>query len=155
MKEYSDPRMHTAEHILNQTMVRMFGCGRCFSSHVEKKKSKCDYRFPRNLTESETREIERRVNAVIAQDLPVTEETTTREAAESLFDLSRLPETTSMGAAGADVPGASVRIVRIGDYDACPCIGAHVASSSAVGTFSISSTSFSDGVLRIRFRLHP
>jgi len=34
-----DPRMHTAEHILNQTVVRVLGCERCFSAHIEKKKS--------------------------------------------------------------------------------------------------------------------
>ena len=53
MKEYTEPRMHTAEHILNQTMVRMFDRGRSFSSHIEKKKSKCDYHFDRNLTSEE------------------------------------------------------------------------------------------------------
>ncbi|MBR4973989.1 MAG: hypothetical protein IKY60_00235, partial [Bacteroidales bacterium] len=37
------PPMHTAEHILNQTMVRMFGCPRSKNTHIEKKKSKCDY----------------------------------------------------------------------------------------------------------------
>jgi hypothetical protein len=29
--------MHSAEHILNQTMDRMFQCGRCFNAHIEKK----------------------------------------------------------------------------------------------------------------------
>ncbi len=27
--------MHTAEHVLNQTMVRMFGCGRSFQFAFE------------------------------------------------------------------------------------------------------------------------
>ncbi len=49
MKNQFDPRMHSAEHILNQTMDRMFGCGRCFSAHIEKKKSKCDYHYHRDL----------------------------------------------------------------------------------------------------------
>ena len=64
MKEYPPP-MHTAEHILNQTMVRMFNKGRSFSAHIEKKKSKCDYQFDRNLTEDEIAEIENKVNEVI------------------------------------------------------------------------------------------
>ena len=34
------PPMHTAEHILNQTMVRMFGCPRSRNAHIEKKKNK-------------------------------------------------------------------------------------------------------------------
>jgi misacylated tRNA(Ala) deacylase len=48
-KKNYDPEMHTAEHILNGTMVQMFGTGRAFSAHLEKKKSKCDYRIGRNL----------------------------------------------------------------------------------------------------------
>ena len=31
------PPMHTAEHILNQTMVRMFGCPRSKNAHIERK----------------------------------------------------------------------------------------------------------------------
>ena len=33
------PPMHTAEHILNQTMVRMFGCPRSKNAHIERKNS--------------------------------------------------------------------------------------------------------------------
>ena len=66
MKEYVEPRMHTAEHLLNQTMVRLFGCGRAFSSHIERKRSKCDFRFPRALTAGETAELEKRVNEAVA-----------------------------------------------------------------------------------------
>ncbi len=143
MKEYPDLRMHTAEHILNQTMVRLFGCGRSFSSHIEKKKSKCDYRFDRNLTGEETAEIEKRVNEVIKADLAVREELVTKEEAAGKLDLGRLPEGT----------GDSLRVIRIGDYDACPCIGEHVASTGEIGGFRIASSSFEDGVLRIRFKL--
>ena len=34
---------HSCEHILNATMVRMFGCPRSRNAHIERKKSKCDY----------------------------------------------------------------------------------------------------------------
>jgi len=142
-KDY-DPRMHSAEHILNQTMVRMFHCGRSFSMHLEKKKSKCDYHFDRNLTEEEIREIERRVNEVIHSDAVVREELLSRNEAERTFDLSRLPDQT----------GDVVRIIRIGDYDACPCIGQHVQTTKEIGTFRIISTSYEGGVLRVRFKLH-
>lgn len=135
--------MHSAEHILNQTMVRMFDRGRAFSAHVEKKKSKCDYHFDRDLTPQEKEEIERRVNEVIAADLPVREEYLTREEAAPSFNLSRLP-----GEAGE-----TIRIIRIGDYDACPCSGEHVEHSGAIGGFRIISTAYDEGVLRVRFRL--
>jgi alanyl-tRNA synthetase len=135
--------MHSAEHILNQTMVRMFGRGRSFSAHIEKKKSKCDYHFDRNLTDEEVNEIERRVNEVIAADFPVTEEFMSRDEAGKHFNLTKLPD---------DV-GITLRIIRIGDYDACPCRGEHVRSTKEIGGFTLLSTSFENGVLRVRFRI--
>ena len=65
MKKQTDPRMHSAEHILNQTMDRMF----------------------------------------------------------------------------------------IGDYDACPCVGTHVESTAEILGFKITTASFDNEVLRIRFKL--
>ena len=135
--------MHSAEHILNQTMVRMFQRGRSFSAHVEKKKSKCDYHFDRNLTPQEVSEIEKRVKDVIVADLPVHEEFTSNQEALKSFNLTRLPEDA----------GDRIRIIRIGDYDACPCSGNHVTSTREIGDFAILSTDYDDGVLRIRFRL--
>lgn len=143
-KEY-DPRMHTAEHILNGTMNKVFKCGRAFSAHIEKKKSKCDYRFDRNLTPEEISDIENRVNTVINSDAPVTEEFMKRNDAETAFNLSRLPEEA----------GGTIRIIKIGDYDACPCSGPHVHSTKEInGAFKIISTSFENGVLRVRFKVN-
>ena len=141
-KDY-DPPMHSAEHILNCTMVRMFDCGRSFSAHIEKKKSKVDYRFERDLTPGEVTEVERRVNDVILADMKITADFIPRSEAEKQFNLSKLPD---------DV-GDPLRIIRIGDYDSCPCIGSHVASTREIGGFRIISTSFESGVLRIRFKL--
>lgn len=138
-----DPRMHSAEHIVNQTMIRMFHCGRCFSAHIEKKKSKLDYHFDRPMLDEEAKELERRVNEIIEADLPVTEEFVSRAKAGKDYNLERLPEDA----------GDSLRIIRIGDYDACPCIGPHVPSTMAIGRFRVISTSFEGGILRIRYKL--
>ena len=146
MAKNYDPRMHTAEHILNQTMDRLFACGRCFSAHVNPDKAKCDYHFGRDLTEAEAREVEARVNAVIAADLPVAAETMDRFEAQSRFSLERLP-----GEAAAEL--AAIRVIRIGDYDACPCIGEHATRTRALGTFRLTTHSHADGVLRLRFKL--
>lgn len=142
MKSY-DPQMHTAEHILNQTMVRMFGCERSFSSHIEKKKSKCDYHFDRTLTIGEELELVKQVNEVISRNLKVNEQFLSLEEASRKFNLSRLPEGS----------GDEVRIVTVGDYDACPCIGPHVKNSSEIGVFQLVSTSCENGILRLRFKL--
>ena len=143
MDKVYDPRMHSAEHILNQTMGRMFGCGRCFTAHIEKKKSKCDYRYHRNLNDDEIKEIEKRVNAVIDADLPVTEVYISKEEASGNYNIERLPQNA----------GDNIRIVTVGDYDACPCIGPHVGSTKMIGGFRITSTSFQSEVLRIIFKL--
>ncbi len=142
MKQY-DPKMHSTEHILNQTMVRIFNKGRSFSAHIEKKKSKVDYHFDRDLTEDEISEIQNKVNEVIKSNLDVREEFYPKEVAESKFNLSKLPE-------GAD---DNIRIIHIGDYDSCPCIGNHVSNTSEIGEFKIISTNYESGVLRIRFKL--
>ena len=137
--------MHSAEHIVNQTMMRMFHCSRSFSAHLEKKKSKLDYYFERPLLDGEIRELQKRINEVIEFDLPVTEAFITRAEAESDYNLERLPEAA----------GDTIRIIRIGDYDACPCIGPHVESTKEIGLFRLISTSFENGVLRIRYKLAP
>jgi len=144
-KEYC-PEMHTAEHILNQTMVRMFNKGRSFSNHIEKKKSKCDYKnFERNLTPEEIQLIENKVNEIINMNLNVYEELIEYDAANKLYNLERLPDDISSQ--------DKVRIVKVGDYDACPCIGEHVKNTSEIGMFRIISTNFENGILRIRFKV--
>ncbi len=142
MKSY-DPQMHTAEHILNQTMIRMFDCERSFSSHIEKKKSKCDYHFDRSLDLDEEVDLTKSINEVIDRNLEVKEHFLSRNEASAKFNLSRLPE-------GA---GDEVRIVTVGNYDACPCIGPHVSKTSEIGMFQLISTSHENGILRIRFKL--
>jgi len=143
MKSY-DPQMHSAEHILNQTMVRMFGCERSFSSHIEKKKSKCDYHFDRPITPEEEAELSIRINEVIGRNLEVTEKRINLADAESTFNLKRLPEQS----------GDSIRIISVGDYDHCPCIGPHVRNTSEIGQFLLVSSGFEAGMLRIRFKLN-
>ena len=145
MPKTIDPRMHSAEHILNQTMDRMFGCGRCFGAHIEKKKSKCDYHFDRNLSQNEVDEIQARVNAEIEQNMQVSEKYLSRAEAEQYYNTEKLPTDS----------GDRIRIIHIGDYDACPCIGPHVKRTGEIGAFRITTTSFDDGVLRIRYKLSP
>ena len=137
------PPMHTAEHILNATMVRMFGCPRSRNAHIERKKSKCDYLLPGAPTEDQVRAIEAAVNEVISRNLPVTIEYLPKEEAAGIVDLSKLPEDVS----------ETLRIVRVGDYDACACIGAHVSNTSEIGTFTILSHDFEEGRWRVRWKV--
>lgn len=134
---------HSAEHILNQTMVRMFGCPRSRNAHVERKKSKLNYELAVCPAPEQVAEIERRVNEQIDRGLPVTMEYVTRDNVPDDVSLEKLPSDAS----------ATLRLVRIGDYDVCACIGTHVGNTSEIGHFRISSTSYKDGSFRIVFRL--
>lgn len=141
-KDYCTP-MHSCEHILNQTMIRMFGCGRSKNAHIERKKSKCDYALPTSPTEVQIAEIETRVNEIISMHLPVTIDYISQEEARGTFNLDKLPDDAS----------ETLRIVKVGDYDACPCIGLHVENTSEIGAFKIISYDYNEGILRLRFKL--
>lgn len=134
---------HTAEHLLNQTMIRMFGCERSRNAHIERKKSKINYNLNECPSAEQVAEIERIMNEVIAKDLPVTYEFVTRDNIPEGVVLDKLPEDAS----------ETLRIVRIGDYDICACIGNHVESTKEIGTFKITSTSYNEGNFRIVFKV--
>ena len=151
------PPAHTAEHLLNQLMVRMFGCERSRNAHIERKKSKISYTLEQKPDRKTEKEIERQMNELIAEDMDVTFEYVTRAELEgimmdaapgspdALLSLERLPEDAS----------ETIRLVRIGDYDVCPCIGKHVRSTAQIGRFEMLGTNWDEGQhsFRIRFKI--
>lgn len=137
------PPMHTAEHVLNQTMHRFFACGRSFNAHIERKKSKCDYHLSTEPTPEQLEAVEAAVNAQIARNLEVRIAFVERSEIPAEVDLSKLP----------DYVDDRVRLVYVGDYDICACIGDHVRNTSEIGTFKIISSDYADGRLRLRFKL--
>jgi misacylated tRNA(Ala) deacylase len=140
-KEY--PPMHSAEHILNQTMIRMFGCERSKNSHIERKKSKCDYFLANEPTQEQIEEIENRVNEVISQNLPIIASLIDRNKVPDTIDLSKLPDNVSQ----------TLRLIFVGGYDSCACIGEHVRNTNEIGKFKILNTDYTEGRLRLRFKL--
>lgn len=139
------PPAHTAEHLLNQTMIRLFGCGRSYNAHVERKKSKMSFHLEHKPSRQEEKEIERRMNELIAEDLPVRFEFVTRDNLPEGVTLDRLPDDAS----------ETIRLVRIGDYDVCPCIGKHVRSTSQIGRFEMLGTNWDEKEhsFRVRFKI--
>ena len=136
------PPMHTTEHIINQTMIRLIGRGRAISAHIERKQRNPDYRLAACPTEEEIKKLEEAVNEVIARQLPITTEFITQEEAQGRFDLERLPDGAS----------ETVRVVKVGDYDECLCIGVHVENTSEIGTFKIISHDWNEEAKRWRMR---
>jgi len=144
-REVSFPPAHTAEHLLNQTMIRLFGCERSFNAHIERKKSKMSFRLDHKPSRQEEKEIERRMNELIDDDLAVSFEYVSIDELPEGVSADRLPDNAS----------DTIRLVRIGDYDVCPCIGRHVRSTSQIGRFEMLGTNWDEHerVFRVRFKV--
>lgn len=139
------PPMHTAEHLLNQTMVRLFGCERSRNAHIERKKSKISYTIPQEPSVEQVEEIVAKMNKLIEDDLPVTYEYVKACDVPKEVSLDRLPDDAS----------ETLRLVRIGSYDVCPCIGLHVHSTAELKEFILLGTNWDEEKhnFRIRFKL--
>ena len=143
-KNYYAP-MHTAEHILNRTMVNMFGCERSENCHIERKKSKCDFTLEKAPTENEIQLLEKTIKDAILQNLDVTEKILNFDEANKIFNLKRITKEQN----------PKVRIISVGDYDDCPCIGQHVKNTSELSNFRITTTSYNEEtkIFRVRFKV--
>jgi len=139
------PPMHTVEHLLNQTMQRMFGCKRSIKTHIERKKSKINWDIDKAPTLDQIQEIEDIINDLIDQDLPVNYQ---------IVNIAEIPEGISIEKLPSEA-SEMIRIVRIGDYDICPCIGAHVKSTAEIGRFKITSSCYNNGEFRIVYKVFP
>ncbi len=139
------PPAHTAEHLLNQTMVRLFGCDRSYNAHIERKKSKMSFLLDHKPSRQEEKEIERTMQQLIDDDMPVTFEYCSRENLPDGVSADRLPSDAS----------DTIRLVRIGDFDVCPCIGKHVRSTSQIGKFEMLGTNWDEHEhsFRVRFKI--
>ena len=139
------PPAHTAEHLLNQVMIRLFGCTRSHNAHIERKKSKMSFILDHKPTHQEEKEREREMVRLIEEDLPVTFEYVTRDEIPEQVSLDRLPDDAS----------ETIRLVRIGDFDVCPCIGKHVRSTSQIGRFEMLGTNWDEHEhsFRVRFKI--
>ncbi len=144
-REVSFPPAHTAEHLLNQTMIRLFGCERSYNAHIERKKSKMSFHLDRKPSRQDEKLIEQEMNRLIGEDLPVTFEYVTRDNLPEGISLERLPDDAS----------DAIRLVRIGDYDVCPCIGKHVRSTAQIGSFEMLGTNWDEHEhsFRVRFKI--
>ena len=144
-KDVSFPPAHTAEHLLNQVMIRLFGCERSYNAHIERKKSKMSFHLDHKPSRQEEKTIEREMQRLIDEDLPVTFEFVSRDEIPAEVKLDRLPDDAS----------ETLRLVRIGDFDVCPCIGKHVRSTGQIGRFEMLGTNWEEQErsFRVRFKI--
>jgi threonine and alanyine tRNA ligase second additional domain protein len=141
------PPAHTAEHLLNQVMIRMFGTERSSNAHIERKKSKMTFILDHKPDRKEEKAIEAEMNRLITEDLPVTYEMVDRNNIPDGVSVDKLPEDAS----------EMLRLVRIDDFDVCLCIGKHVRSTAQIGRFEMLGTNWDEEkhAFRIRFKVIP
>lgn len=141
------PPAHTAEHLLNQVMIRMFGTERSTNAHIERKKSKMTFILDHKPDRKEEKAIEAEMNRLITEDLPVTYEMVDRNNIPDGVSVDKLPEDAS----------EMLRLVRIGDFDVCLCIGKHVRSTAQIGRFEMLGTNWDEEkhAFRVRFKVIP
>jgi len=140
----TDPRIHTAEHVLSAVMRRRYGAPPPRATHLDSKKARCDYTVPRPLDRSDVEPLEAAVRAEIAADRPVGVRFVPRAAACGL-DLSKVP---------ADA--ATIRVVTIDGLDETPCTGEHASRTREIGRFRIRSlTMVDERTVRVRFSVEP
>ena len=141
-KDYYAP-MHTAEHILNKTMINLFGCERSENCHIERKKSKCDFVLDKEPSEEKIKQLNDKIKEVVNKEYEITEKFLSFDDADKIFKLKRITKEQN----------PKVRIISIGDYDDCPCIGKHVSNTREILNFRITTSSYNNGAFRVRFKV--
>lgn len=147
-------KYHTATHLLNEALRQVLG------EHVQQKGSnitserlRFDFAHGERMTDEQRREVEMKVNEVIAADLPVTREEVSYEEARErgaigVFD-AKYGETVSIYTVGT--PG---KRGESGLFSMEFCGGPHVEHTGVLGKFTIAKEeAVSAGVRRIKATL--
>jgi misacylated tRNA(Ala) deacylase len=126
---YAHMRMHTAQHIVSGVVYDLYKA-RTVGNQLYHDRSRIDF-APIKFTDEMIAEVERKCNEILASGAKVEISTITRAELERNVDAQR---------ANLDLLPKSVqelRVVRIEQYDVCPCAGTHVRSLAELGKVKI------------------
>jgi len=121
-ERYEKMQIHTGEHILSGLFHSLYGLENV-GFHLGSAEVTMDINT--FLTEEQIVNVELLANKVIYENVPVTARFPEKDELQSLEYRSKLDLSEN------------VRIVTIGDYDACACCAPHVAKSGEVGIIRI------------------
>ena len=136
---------HTATHLLNGALREVLG-PHVWQAGAYKgpESARIDITHYKPLTREELHRVERRVNEVVRQDLPVKSYFESRTEAERRFGF-RLYQ-------GGAVPGKELRLVEVAGFDVEACGGTHCTHTSEVGAVAILDVErIQDGIVRLTY----
>ena len=134
-------RNHSATHILQKTLRDVLGSHvEQAGSYVDAERLRFDFTHFSALTADELKEVERRVNEKIFENIDIT------ITEESIEDARKMGAMALFG----EKYGNIVRVVNMGGYSVELCGGAHLKNTAQIGTFKIiSENGVASGVRRI------
>lgn len=128
-RRYAHMRMHTAQHIVSGIVYDLWKA-RTVGNQLYHDRSRIDF-APIKFTDEMIAQLEQKTNEVLATGARVEIVTAIRSELEKDVDAQR---------ANLDLLPKSVqelRIVRVPDFDVCPCAGTHVRSLSEIGRIKV------------------
>ena len=138
----TNPKQHSAEHILDNVFGKLFQ-SKIIETKFKEKKVRCDFDVKLEISlEKAIKEVEKETNKIIDQKLPVNIEERAREELKNEM-LHKIPK---------DVK--NVRLVKIGDNIVTPCCGEHVSNTSEIGVLRIKTfNQIEPNIIRLTFVL--
>ncbi len=135
-------RLHTASHLLQAALRQVLGDHvRQMGSNITVERLRFDFSHDQRLTDEQLAQVADLVNQQIREDLPVTVETVTLEAARQAGALAFFGEKY----------GDQVKVYSIGDFSKEVCGGPHVERTGELGRFRIlKQEAVGKGIRRIR-----
>ena len=129
-RRFANMRMHTAQHLVSGLAYDLFGGVRTVGNQLHPDRSRIDFR-PAKFTESDLQQLESEANRILAARLAVDLKFESRSSLEQRVkpdraNLDLLPKQIN-----------ELRVVEIGDVDACPCGGTHVRNLGEIGKVHI------------------
>jgi alanyl-tRNA synthetase len=138
-------RHHTATHVVNGAAKKILG-PHIWQAGAEKtpEGARLDITHYKALTTEEIRAIEKTANEIVMESRPVSAKWMRRDEAEKKYGFQIYQ--------GGVVPGSTLRIINVENWDVEACGGTHLKNTGEIGLIKIKGAErIQDGVVRLEF----
>lgn len=148
-RRYAHMKMHTAQHLVSGLAYDLFGGVRTVGNQLHADRSRIDFR-PARFSEGDLHQLETEANRILKQGLPVNLKFESRSSLEQRVK----PDRANLDLLPKQIQ--ELRVVEIGDVDACPCGGTHVRNLGEIGKVHVlGKTSKGAETVRVEYELAP